>query len=154
MLEITGVNVSESALNDTQTNVNILTNCMNLFFKITTTIQIDRFKFARCDILGFSAQVKHMNLVDIADGKATFYEALEREGAFQDRLMSVALEKFKVIIIFELSLPYLIRSVQVAARKMRFHPDLIIGLGERFLVNYKRTSKEDLLDKAKMGKCP
>ncbi|KAL6065225.1 Clu domain-containing protein (Fragment), variant 2 [Balamuthia mandrillaris] len=71
------------------------------------------FKFVFCDFEGLSSHVKHMNLIDVADGTSMFYDSLKEKGSNQVRMLTMALTKF-----------------QEASRKMPFNPDIITNLGD------------------------
>lgn len=55
------------------------------------------FFFAKCDIITINPVVKHMNLVDMADGMATYLESQsETHPVYMCRLLSSALSHFLV----------------------------------------------------------
>ena len=47
--------------------------------------------------MGFDSTVKHMNLVDVAEGMATLYEAIEgKDEGYQERALTLALAHLEV----------------------------------------------------------
>ena len=47
--------------------------------------------------MGFDSTVKHMNLVDVAEGMATLYEAIEgKNEGYQERALTLALAHLEV----------------------------------------------------------
>ena len=55
------------------------------------------FYFSKSDVMTVKPVVKHMNLVDMADGMATYLESLsEQDPSYKCRLLSGSLEKLQV----------------------------------------------------------
>jgi len=49
--------------------------------------------------VGFDSTVKHMNLVDVAEGMATLYEAIEgKNEGYQERALTLALAHLEVSV--------------------------------------------------------
>jgi len=50
------------------------------------------------DIFGFAASVKHLNLVDLAEGMSALHHSIaeEEEEHNKERLLSICLDKMKV----------------------------------------------------------
>ena len=146
ILELTAIVLQPEALNDLE--------------KAIIENDVARFKFAPTDIKQFLPSIKHMNLVDIADGTSLFYAALKETGGDQARLLAVSLQKFQVflhitliiLIIFPISLLH--SSIgQAAARKMWFDPEILITLGNMLLGLAKQFDKmNDSEAKAQMLK--
>lgn len=95
-MTLTGVEISQEA-------TKLLATLEPDYVRLSYEPEVE-FKFVMCDIVGFKAVVKHMNVVDVANGGSLFYEGKkslsekvqEKDTTNLVRIMSMALWYYQV----------------------------------------------------------